>query len=173
MKKKVEKKVENKTGNILVQEDYTIEVKYSPEAVEKKMMRFSAKNDTGVFEISSEEMINFLMNQVNMDELKPTFVDTEKVNVVQVQRQIVCVINEDMKKGQTVRLNYTHPYPLEFAIIEEAYKIAKIELLPGAVALTKEFIDGVKTRIKPEMDGFAKKFYKSFKQIDLGVEPKK
>lgn len=174
MKNKTDEKEEEKSnkGLKLTQKDYKIEVKYSKEAIDKKLMRFTATNGTS-FEISADEMISFLVNQVNSDTLKPTFVDIEKINVVQVLRQIKCVLDKDMKKGEEILLNYFHPYPLEFAIIEESYKIAKIELVPGVMELKKEFIDETKKKIKPEMEGFIKKFYQSFKNIDLGVEPKK
>ena len=112
-------------GFITKRENFTIEVKYSPEAIEKKLMRFTTKNGDS-FEISAEEMIETLVKHVNMDVLSPTFVDTERVNVVQVERQIEFLANEDIKKGSVFRAAYIHPYPLEYAILEEAWKIASI-----------------------------------------------
>lgn len=156
----------NNKGTILKQPKYTIEVKYSDEAIAKKLMKFTAIGEES-FEISADEMISILVNQVSTETLAPTFVDMEKVNVVQVLRQIKCKVDKDIKAGEEININYTHPYPLEFAILEEAYKIAKIKMDGGMLELTKEFIDSTKDKIKPETDGFIKKFFKGHKQIDL------
>lgn len=159
----------NAEGKITKRDNFTIEVKYSPEAIEKKLMRFTTKSgDT--FEISAEEMIDTLVKYVNMDVLSPTFVDTERVNVVQVERQIEFLANEDIKKGSVFRAAYIHPYPLEFAILEEAWKIASIDEGRGNVVLTKEFIEEVKKKMQPnfeKMRNFAKKFYSSYQGLDI------
>mgnify|MGYP001293252117 CR=1 FL=1 len=78
----------------------------------------------------------------------------------------VCVYR-DMKKGEKIDINYSHPYPLEFALIEEAYKIAKIDKNIPKVMLTREYIDEVKKKLKPEMNDYINKFYKSFKNLNL------
>jgi len=116
----------NNKATELKKDKYTIQVKYSDEAVEKKLMKFITPSGDE-FEISSDEMISFLVNQVNMNTLEPTFVDTEKINVVEVGRQIQCKLDRDHKAGEIININYTHPYPLEFALLEEVYKIALIK----------------------------------------------
>lgn len=163
---------EDVKGMIAEKENYTVKVKYSPEAIEKRLVHFTTKNGDS-FEISADELVSILVNQVNSETLAPTFVDTTRVNVVQVMRSITSVTQKDLKAGTKFQVNYTHPYPLEFAILEEAYKIAKIDRPGGVMVLTKEFIDEVKEKIKPEMDGFIKQFYKSYKNFELGKdEPK-
>lgn len=150
----------------LEKENYSIEVKYSDEAVEKKLIRIVTKSgDEVVF--SAEEMISILVSQVNTETLSPTFVDMERINVVEVGRQLKCVLEEDMKKGQEININYTHPYPLEFALIEEMYKIAKVDPGIKVYELTSEFIKETKEKIKPEMESFVKKFYQTFKKVDI------
>lgn len=144
---------------------YTVEVKYSKEASEKKLIRFTPKGKN--FEISADELINLLTTQVNNDVLSPTFVDIDRINVVEVSRQLKCVLDEDMKKGQEIRLNYTHPYPIEFALIEEAYKIAKINKDVPALELTMKYMNSVKKRTTPSMVDYIKKFYRSFKGLSL------
>lgn len=150
----------------LKQKDYTIQVKYSDEACAKRLMKFISKSGDE-FVISADEMISFLIEQVNMDTLSPTFVEMTKVNVVEVARQLKCVVDKDLKRGQEININYTHPYPLEFALIEEGYKIADIKKDVPALVLTKEYLDEVKKKIKPEMEEYVRKFYKSFKQVDI------
>jgi hypothetical protein len=148
----------------LKQKDYTIAVKYSPEAIEKKLMKFTTPGGES-FEISSDEMLSILMEQVNQDTLSPAFVEMDRVNVVEVSRQLECELTEDMKKGQKIRLNYNHPYPVEFALIEEAMKIAKINMDAPMTTLTVEYLEGVRAKIKPLHKNFMEKFYSSFKNL--------
>jgi hypothetical protein len=150
----------------LKRENYTIQVGYSPEASAKKLMKFISKSGDE-FEISAEEMSSILVGQVNSNTLEATFVESDKINVVEVGRQLQCVLDKDMKKGEKININYTHPYPLEFALIEEAYKIAKIDEKVPKVLLTKEYIDSVKAQLKPAMTDYINKFYKSFKNLNL------
>lgn len=158
-------------GIVSKQKDYSVAIKYSPEAIEKKLMKFTTPNGDS-FEISAEEMISMLTEHVNQELLAPVFVDTEKVNVVQVRRDIKCRLEKDFKAGDEINLTYVHPYPLEFAILEEVYKIAKIEENLGSVELTKELIDSIKAKIQPKSEEFMKKFYSSFKTIDLDKSKK-
>lgn len=148
----------------LKQKDYTIQLKYSEEATEKKLMKFISKSGDE-FVISADEMIAFLIEQVNLDTLSPAFVETNKVNVVEVSRQLKCVLDKDMKKGDEIRLTYIHPYPVEFALIEQAWKIAKIEEKGGVISLTKEFIDNVRSRTSVNAEKYLSKYYKTFKEL--------
>ena len=148
----------------LKKKDYTIQVGYSPKARAKKLMKFISKSGDE-FEISAEEMSSILVGQVNADTIEATFVESDKINVVEIGRQLQVKLDKDMKKGDVININYTHPYPIEFALIEEAYKIAKIDMNIPKVTLTKEYIDDVKSKLKPEMTDYINKFYKSFKNL--------
>lgn len=150
----------------LKKENYTIQVNYSEEAEKKKLMKFITKSGDE-FEISAEEMSSILIGQVNQKVLEATFVESDRINVVEVGRQIQCVLDKDMKKGQKININYTHPYPIEFALIEEAYKIAKIDEKVPKVELTIDYINEVKAKLKPEMTEYINKFYKSFKNVKI------
>lgn len=150
----------------LKKDDYSIEIKYSEEAVEKKLIKIISKSGDEII-FSADEMISILVSQVNTETLEPTFVDMERINVVEVGRQLKCVLDRDFKKGEEININYTHPYPLEFALIEEMYKIAKVDPGIKVFELTAEFIKETKEKIKPEMDKYVKKFYDSFKQLKI------
>jgi hypothetical protein len=150
----------------LKKENYTVQIGYSDEAKEKKLMKFITKSGDE-FEISAEELSSMLIGGVNSETLEATFVESDRINVVEVGRQLQCELTEDMKKGQKININYTHPYPIEFALIEEAYKIAKIDESVPKVVLTREYIDKVKAQLKPEMTNYINKFYKSFKNVDI------
>ena len=158
-------KINDIVGVVSQHPHYKIEAKYSPEAKEKKLIRFTVKGNHKSFEISAEELISLLVTQVNEDLLAPAFVDTQRVNVVQVTRQFSAILDKDMKAGQEIRINYMHPYPLEFALIEEAMKIAVVTEGIERTVLTKEFIEEVKKKIQPRMEEFVSKFYESFKQF--------
>ena len=155
----------NDKGIKLERPTFTVEVKYSPEAIEKKLVRFTLVGEEKSFEISAEEMASMLVGQVNSETLAATFVETDRVNVVEVGRQIQCVLNKDFKAGEIININYTHPYPIEFALIEEAAKYAKINMDAPAFTLTAEYIEEVKKKIKPEMEKYIETFYKSFKHL--------
>jgi len=145
-------------------ENYTVQVGYSEEAIEKKLLKFIPKEGTE-FEISAEELGSMIAGGVNTDVLAAIFVETDKVNVVEVGRQLECVLDQDMKKGEKILMNYKHPYPVEFALIEQAMGIAKIKMDVPVTTLTKEYIDNVKSKIKPQQEKFVERFYKSFKNL--------
>lgn len=144
--------------------DYTLEVNYSPEAEKKKLMKFITPSGDQ-FEISADEMSTILIGQVNSELVEATFVESDRVNVVDVTRQIRARADRDIKKGEEIRLEYVHPYPLEFALIEEAMKIAKINRDVPAHELTVEYIQAVKNKITPEQRRYVKLIYKFFKGL--------
>lgn len=150
----------------LKKKDYTVQIGYSDEAKQKKLMKFITKSGDE-FEISAEEMSSMLIGGVNSNVLEATFVESDRINVVEVGRQIQCVLDKDMKKGQKININYSHPYPIEFALIEQAYGIAKIDDKIPRIELTIDYINQVKSKLKPEMTEFINKFYKSFKNIKI------
>ena len=148
----------------LKKDNYTIRVNYSDEAIKKKLMQFETlSGDT--FEISAEEMSTVLIGQVNSELVEATFVESDRVNVVEVERQIAVRADRDIKKGEEIRLNYVHPYPVEFALIEEAMKIAKIRKDVPVFTLTAEYIKAVKEKTTPEQHRFVKLFYEFFKNL--------
>lgn len=153
-------------GIKLIQDTYEIEVKYSPEAVEKKLVKFVVKGDNKEIVLSADELISILVNQVNSEILSAAFVETERVNVVEVVRQLQCKLDRDYKKGEVININYSHPYPIEFALIEEVWKIAKIRGDAPVTVLTDKLIEDVRVQIKPQQVDFLRKFYKSFKNIN-------
>lgn len=158
--------MENNKGIKLEKENYTIEVKYSDEAIEKKLIKFTTKSGDEIV-LTVDEIISICVNQVNSEVLAAAFVETDRVNVVEVGRQIQCVLDKDYKKGQVININYAHPYPIEFALIEEAWKIAQIKKDTKITELTVEYIEETKKKIKPEMEKYMRKFYESFKNLKL------
>lgn len=148
----------------LKKEDFTIQVNYSQEAIEKKLMRFISKSGD-VFVISAEEMATMLIGQVNSELVEATFVESDRVAVVEVMRQIRVRADRDIAKGEEIRLDYYHPYPVEFALIEEAAKIAKINMDVPALELTVEYINAVREKITPKQKKFSELIWKFFKDL--------
>lgn len=147
-------------------ENFTVEVKYSDEAIAKKLIKFTVTKGNEVV-VSADDLMSILVNQVNAETLSAAFVETNKINVVQVQRQLKCRVDRDLKKGDVVNINYIHPYPVEYALIEEAFKIAQISKDVKVTELTAEYLESVRKRITPKMVDFTKKFYSSFNSINI------
>ena len=129
-------------------DNYTVQIGYSEKAKEERLLKFISKSGDE-FEISAEELASMLIGGVNSETLEATFVEHDKINVVEVGRQLQCVLDKDMKKGEKININYTHPYPIEFAILEQVYGIAKINMDVPALTLTKEYIKKVKSKLQP------------------------
>ena len=150
----------------IIKDNYKVQINYSKDSIKNKLLKFIPKEGKP-FEISAEELSSMLIGGVNQNTLEATFVETDRVDVVEVGRQLECVLDKNMKKGEKIRMNYSHPYPLSFALIEQVYGIAKIDIDIPKVTLTKEYIDKIKKKLKPEQEEFIEKFYKSFKNVDL------
>lgn len=153
-------------------EKYTLQVNYSAEAIEKKLMRFITPSGDE-FEIGAEEMATILIGQVNSELVSATFVESDRVNVVEVTRQIRVRLDKDFKKGDEIRLDYVHPYPIEFALIEEAAKLAKINMDVPAQTLSVEYIQSVKDKITPKQRKFVDLIYKFFKNLHPNRETRR
>ena len=155
----------SKIPSELKKEKFTIQVNYSDEAIEKKLMKFISVEHGDEFEISADEMSSLLIGQVNSELLQATFVESDRVNVVEVTRQLRCITDRDISKGEEIRLEYVHPYPVEFALIEEAMKIAKINQDVPVFTLTKEYLDSVRGKTTEDQKKFTNKFYEFFKGL--------
>lgn len=154
----------------LKKEKFTLQINYSEDAAEKKLMKFITPSGDE-FEISADEMSTTLIGQVNSDLVEATFVESDRVNVVEVMRQIRVRADRDISKGEEIRLDYTHPYPIEFAIIEEAANLAKINMDVPRMELTVDYIQSVKEKITPKQRKFVDLIYKFFKNLKGTVSP--
>lgn len=163
-KKPIQQDTLEKKAVELKKEKYTIQVNYSPEATVKKLMKFITPSGDE-FEISADEMATILIGQVNSNLVEATFVESDRVNVVEVTRQLRVKVDRDLKAGEEIRLEYTHPYPVEFAIIEEAAKLAKINMDVPMMELSVDYITKVKEKITPKQRKFVDLVYKFFKNL--------
>lgn len=148
----------------MVKDGYELHVNYDEEAIEKKLMKFVPTSGEP-FVISAEEMASILIGQVNSETVAATFVESDRVNVVDVMRQVRVVAERDIKRGETISLDYYHPYPLEFAVIEEAANLARIKMDVPMMELTVDYIKAAKEKTLPEQKRFVDLFYKFFKNL--------
>lgn len=143
---------------------FKVQANYSPEAIKEKTLKFiTPSGDT--FEIKGDELATIMMGTVNSELIEAMFVESEKVNVVEVMRQVKVRADRDIKKGEEIRLEYTHPYPVEFALIEEAAKLAKIQMDVPMMELSVEYINATKEKITPKMRKFSDLFWSFFKNL--------
>lgn len=150
----------------MVKDGYELHVNYDAESIEKKLMKFVPLGGEP-FVISAEEMVSILIGQVNSEVLAATFVESDRVNVVEVMRQIRVIADRDISKGEEIRLDYYHPYPTEFAVIEEAANLAKIRMDVPERELTVEYIKTARDRATPEQKRFVDFIYKFFKTLKM------
>lgn len=154
----------------LIKDKYEIHVNFSDEAIEKKIMKFITPGGEE-FEITADEMATILVGQLNSETIEAIFVESERVNVVEVTRQIRVRLDKDFKAGEEIRLEYRHPYPVEFAIIEEAANLAKINMNTPRYELSAEYIDAVRQKITPQQRKFVDHIYKFFKNLKAVASP--
>jgi phage terminase small subunit len=143
---------------------YKVQVNYSKEAIENKTLKFITPSGDE-FEVKGDELASIMLGTVNSQIIEAMFVESDRVNVVEVTRQIRVRLDKDFKKGDEIRLDYVHPYPIEFALIEEAAKIAKINMDVPALTLTAEYIKSVKEKITPKQRKFVDLIYKFFRDL--------
>lgn len=153
-------------GMVADKGDYKVSVKYSDEAIEKKLMKFETPSGES-FEISVEHMIELVSHYVNGSDLAPMFVDNERIKIVYVTRNMKFKLDKDFKAGEEIVVAYEHPYPLEFAIIEEAFNIALIKPDKMGFMVTPEILAEVKRRTPQDSKKFIEKFYQSNQNLDM------
>lgn len=155
----------------LVKDDFTLRVNYSEEAIEKKLMRFETPSGDA-FEISADEMATILVGQVNSEVVEAAFVESDRVNVVEVQRQFVWRADRDIEAGEELRIDYYHPYPVEFALIEEGMKLAKIRMDVPRTELTVEYLRSVRDKVGPKQERFVDLVWKFIKRFTPSAKAK-
>lgn len=143
---------------------FKVQANYSPEAIEQKTLKFITPSGDE-FEIKGEELAAIMMGTVSSELIEASFVDSEKVNVVEVTRQIRARADRNIKKGEEIRLDYTHPYPVEFALIEEAAKLAIINKDVPMMELTVEYINATKEKITKKQRKFSDIFWSFFQGL--------
>lgn len=115
-------------GQFFENEKYRIEIKYSPEAVEKELIKIKLK-DSDTVEFSSGQLIEIISKNLKNKEMALALseyeLETKTISTINVVRTFEFVANQDYKKGDKVAFNFEQPYPFFIALLEEAYGLAK------------------------------------------------
>ena len=109
-----------------VKRDYSVELKYSDEAKEKKLIKFTALRRNREFVISLDEITRLIMLHLNKDYIPMLEVVNECVDMVITERSISGVCSRDFKEGETISFNFEQPMPVEMAVAEQAFNICRI-----------------------------------------------
>ena len=146
-------------GFVSETEKFKIEVKYSDEAVEKELIKFTPKKGKSV-EINADAIIGIIATQFKTKDFALALADTEinNVFVVETERYINATLDRDFKKGETISFPFKHIYPYVLAAVEETYKICK---MTGQVeSVPKEVYEETLKKLGDINKEFIEKYYK-------------
>lgn len=146
-------------GFVSETENFKIEIKYSDEAVEKELIKFTPKKGKSV-EINADALIALIATNFKTKEIGLALMDTEINNifVVEAERYINATLDRDFKKGETISFPFKHMYPYVLAAVEETYKICKIT---GKVeSVPKEVYEETLKKLGELNKEFIEKYYK-------------
>lgn len=145
------------------QNNYTVEIKYSQEAVEKELIRIIPKD--GEIVISADDIIKLIVDNFRNKELAYALstTDTNFVPSVEVAIPIHFNANRDIKQGDLVSFYAPFILPIGLALGMEAYQLCKDEGRDVLQIPRKEFEESAKT-LKEKSMKFVEEYFKP--QID-------
>lgn len=149
---------QNRKGLIQHKPDYSVMIRYSKKAEDGKLIKIIPKKGKPI-EISTKDLVSLLAEHVNFDILAPAFVESKKINMIRVTRNVTLVPNSDIKAGQTVHIPFTHMVPIEFAIAEEAIGVALIGDKVKEIN-SKEYAEA-KLRVDAGVENYTQEQYRS------------
>lgn len=142
-----------KKGYISNKKDYSVLVKYSDKSHKKNLVKFIPKSKQP-FEISVGELIELVAKYVNMDVLAPMLMESRKIDMVKMQRQMRVRFDRDFKAGEEVVIPFEHMHPIEFAIAEEAVGVAGIS--DKVKTINKKEFEAAKERVNDKIMEFTR-----------------
>lgn len=155
-------------GNFFENNDIRIDIKYSDEAIERELIKFTIK-EGNEFIISSQDILALIQEQFKQKSLAAalTTTDTTFVPSVEVAIPICFDANKDIKMGERVMFWAPFQFPIGVALVAEAYKLCSIkgkeilkipmeefkEASETLAESSKEFVEKV---FKPQIDALKK-----------------
>lgn len=138
-------------GLVSKQSEFKIEIKYSDEAKEKQLIKFTPTKKS--FEISADDLLSIIRDNFSEKDLAVALSDTSinKIFMVDVVRQFHFEALQDYKKGDKVTIKAFQPYPYILAAAEEAYNLCKISGEVEAIDVAK-YEDALKNLTKKNED---------------------
>jgi len=128
---KKEKKQSEWANHIIARRDgYSVSLKYSQEAEEKKLIKFTTHakraSKEHEFVMSLGEIAEIIIQNLNSEMLSMISADVTKVQMIQGNIPFHGVCDRDFAKGEEIIFEYPMWMPLDVAVAYEAYNIAKL-----------------------------------------------
>lgn len=161
---KILKRLQKDKGEIFENEFLKIETKFSEEAVEKELIKFTSKNGEPII-FSAGEMLDMIREQFRQKNLAAslTTADTTFIPSVEAAVPISFNANKDIKEGELVQFFAPMQIPLGIALVMEAIKLCTIKGIEILKVPTTEF-EEAKTTLAESNKEFVEKFFKP--QVD-------
>lgn len=112
------------------EDTYRIDINYSPEAVEKELIKITIKEGDSI-ELPANSLLgaitSFIKNKDLALALSSKELEMKSVAMCDITRTFNFTATKDIKEGEQFSFNVSQKYPYFLALLEEGYKIAHIE----------------------------------------------
>lgn len=161
---KLLKKLPKNKGEYFENDALRIDVKYSDEAIEKELIKFTQKSEKPII-FSAGEMLDVIREQFRQKDLAAalTTADTTFIPTAEAAVPISFNANKDIKEGELVQFFAPMQIPLGIALVMEAHRLCIIKGKEILKIPVEEF-EEAKTTLAEESKEFVEKFFKP--QID-------
>lgn len=157
---KILRKLRKDQGEFFENDSLRIDVKFSDEAKEKELIKFTSKNGEPII-FSAGEMLDLIREQFREKNLAAslTTADTTFIPSVEAAVPIFFNANKDIKEGELVQFFAPMQIPLGIALVMEANRLCTIKGTEILKIPTTEFEEAKKT-LAEESKEFVEKFFK-------------
>lgn len=159
---KLLKKLPKDKGEYFENDTLRIDVKYSDEAVEKELIKFTSKNGEPIV-FSVQEMLDVIREQFREKRLKETLAyttaDSTFIPTAEAAVPISFNANKDIKEGELVQFYAPMQIPLGIALVMEAHRLCIIKGKEVSKISLDDF-EEAKTTLSETNKDFTEKFFK-------------
>lgn len=162
------KKSEDNQGNFFENDDVRIDIKYSKEARERELIKFTSKTGEPII-FSTEDMLALIREQFKQKDIAAslTTADSSFIPSVEVAIPIYFDASKDIAKGERVQFFAPMHMPVGIALAMEALRLCEVkgkeilkipveEFKEAANTLKETSEDFVKTYFKPQLEALKK-----------------
>lgn len=133
---------------------FSVSANYNKEAKRDKILKFKTKRFDEEFEITLGDVVNLCVTFFNQEDAAPLRFKHSVVKMTNVERQLVLTPERDIKAGEELRLSYSHPMPLEWAIAEEAAKRLSVDAPHKYFEISDKDYDKLKKEISESHNAY-------------------
>lgn len=151
--KKELKKKYGKEALVSEQDGFDIVIKWDAEARLNNLIKIVPHKGTKEIIISADLMTNTIIDNFSINHMYAMDTKVKQIDTIEVERTIKGVCEKDFKKGDEITFNYRHVLPLEYAIVEEAERLARISG-EGVRTVTREELDKAALNIRDSVREF-------------------